>query len=160
MTQELHGKSIISFEVFPPKKDDEFEGVYNVLNKLSELNPEFISVTYGAGGSRSKKTIEIASYIQNELHIKALAHMTCVGHRKEDIDQVIKELQKVNVNHVLALRGDRPVYMTDEQYNSREFQYANELVAYFEFFFFLTYTELTVHPGLAHFQVLLYQSRL
>ena len=130
MTQELHGKSIISFEVFPPKKDDEFEGVYNVLNKLSELNPEFISVTYGAGGSRSKKTIEIASYIQNELHIKALAHMTCVGNRKEDIDQVIKELQKVNVNHVLALRGDRPVYMTDEQYNSREFQYANELVAY------------------------------
>ena len=130
MTQELHGKSIISFEVFPPKKDDEFEGVYNVLNKLSELNPEFISVTYGAGGSRSKKTIEIASYIQNELHIKALAHMTCVGNRKEDIDQVIKELQKVNVNHVLALRGDRPVYMTDEQYNSREFQYANDLVAY------------------------------
>lgn len=130
MTKELHRKSIVSFEVFPPKKDEEFEGVYNVLDKLAELHPEFISVTYGAGGSRSKKTVEIASYIQNQLHIRALAHMTCVGNRKEDIDRVVEALQKVNVNHVLALRGDRPVYMSDDQFNSREFQYANELVAY------------------------------
>lgn len=123
-------KTSLSFEVFPPKKDDEFESVYATVDKLSLLQPDFISVTYGAGGSRSKKTVEIASYIQNNLHIDALAHMTCVGNKKEDIDKVCEELASANVNHVLALRGDRPAYMTDEQYESRDFAYANELVSY------------------------------
>lgn len=123
-------KTALSFEIFPPKKDDEFDGVYAVVDKLSKLNPEFISVTYGAGGSRSKKTVEIASYIQNTHHIQALAHMTCVGNKREDIDKVCAELAAANVDHVLALRGDRPAYMTDEQYESRDFAYANELIAY------------------------------
>lgn len=123
-------KPTISFEVFPPKKDDEFEGVYATLDKLSELHPDFISVTYGAGGSRSKKTVEIASYIKNTLGIEALAHMTCVGNKKEDIDKVCAELAAANIDHVLALRGDRPAYMTDEQYESRDFAYANELITY------------------------------
>lgn len=125
-----HKKPVLSFEVFPPKKEDEFEGVYATLDSLSELNPDFISVTYGAGGSRSKKTVEIASYIENELHIGALAHMTCVGNKKEDIDKVCEELAGANITHVLALRGDRPAYMTDEQYESRDFAYANELISY------------------------------
>lgn len=123
-------KPSISFEVFPPKKDDEFDSVYATLDKLSALKPDFISVTYGAGGSRSKKTTEIASYIQNTLHIDALAHMTCVGNKKEDIDAVCAQLADANVNHVLALRGDRPAHMTDEQYESRDFAYANELVTH------------------------------
>ncbi len=123
-------KPTISFEVFPPKKDDEFEGVYATLDKLSVLKPDFISVTYGAGGSRSKKTVEIASYIKNTLGIEALAHMTCVGNKKDDIDKVCEELASANINHVLALRGDRPAYMTDEQYEGRDFAYANELITY------------------------------
>ena len=123
-------KPTISFEVFPPKKDDEFEGVYATLDKLSVLKPDCISVTYGAGGSRSKKTVEIASYIKNTLGIEALAHMTCVGNKKDDIDKVCEELANANINHVLALRGDRPAYMTDEQYESRDFAYANELITY------------------------------
>lgn len=126
----IHKKPVLSFEVFPPKKEDEFEGVYATLDSLSELKPDFISVTYGAGGSRSKKTVEIASYIENKLHIGALAHMTCVGNKKEDIDMVCEELAGANINHVLALRGDRPAYMTDEQYESRDFAYANELISY------------------------------
>jgi methylenetetrahydrofolate reductase (NADPH) len=129
-TTNEHKQSIISFEVFPPKKEDEFEGVYSVLDQISDLQPAFISVTYGAGGSRSKKTVEIADYIQNQLHITAYAHMTCVGNKKSDIDKVLAELDSVQVNHILALRGDRPAAMTDEQYNSREFQYANELIQY------------------------------
>lgn len=120
----------ISFEVFPPKKDDEFDGVYSVLNELSQLKPLFISVTYGAGGSRSKKTVEIADYIENTLGIPAIAHMTCVGNKKESIDQVLTELETANVHHILALRGDRPSWMDDEQYNSRDFQHANELITY------------------------------
>ena len=132
MIKELFNekKPTISFEVFPPKKDDEFEGVYATLDKLSVLKPDFISVTYGAGGSRSKKTVEIASYIKNTLGIEALAHMTCVGNKKDDIDKVCEELASANINHVLALRGDRPAYMTDEQYESRDFAYANELITY------------------------------
>lgn len=123
-------KPLLSFEVFPPKKEEEFTTAFQTLDALSILNPDFISVTYGAGGSKSKKTIEIASYIQNHLHIQALAHLTCVGSRKEDIVSICKELKNAGVSNVLALRGDRPQYMTDEQYRSREFTYASELIGF------------------------------
>lgn len=120
----------LSFEVFPPKKDGEFEQAFAVLDALGELKPDFISVTYGAGGSNSKKTVEIASYIQNTLNIQALAHLTCVGNTAAQIDAVVKELKANNVEHVLALRGDRPKDMTDEQFHSREFAHASDLIHY------------------------------
>ena len=121
---------ILSLEVFPPKKEDEFENAYRTLDGLAQLSPDFISVTYGAGGSRSKKTVEIASYIQNHLHIPALAHLTCVGNTKEDIHDVIEALEKEKITNILALRGDRPSYMSDEQFLSREFFYASDLIRY------------------------------
>lgn len=121
-------KSTLSFEVFPPKKDGEFETAFEVLNALGSLSPDFISVTYGAGGSRSKKTVEIASYIQNTLHIDALAHMTCVGCTREELLQVYADLKANNVSHVLALRGDRPKDMTDEQFLSRDFEHASDMI--------------------------------
>ena len=127
ITQTLQKKQTLSFEVFPPKKDGEFEAAYEVLNELAKLSPDFISVTYGAGGSRSKKTVDIASYIQNELHIDALAHMTCVGCKKDALMEVVKELSAANVQHVLALRGDRPKDMTDEQFASRDFAHASDM---------------------------------
>ena len=130
MTSTTHYKQTLSLEVFPPKKDDEFEAVYEVLNKFSVLNPAFISVTYGAGGSNSKKTVDIASYIQNTLHIPALAHMTCVGNKKEDILSVYEELKKANVSKVLALRGDRPRNMSDKQFENRDFAHANDMIGF------------------------------
>lgn len=123
-------KTGLSFEVFPPKKEDEFENVFTLLRGFKELNPDFISCTYGAGGSRAGKTIEIASFIQKELQIDAIAHITCVGFRKEDLARNCAALKEAGVNHVLALRGDRPQSMTDEQFNSREFFYASDLVHY------------------------------
>ena len=90
------GKQTLSFEVFPPKKEEEFENAQAVLNSLAELKPDFISVTYGAGGSRSQKTVEIASYIQNTLRIPALAHMPCMGSNKEDIDRVSASLRQTD----------------------------------------------------------------
>lgn len=123
-------KSHLSFEVFPPKKDEEFENVYQILKDLGKLNPDYISCTYGAGGSRAGKTIEITSFIQKELHIDAIAHITCVGFTKEDLEQNCTALKAAGVGRVLALRGDRPQTMTDEQFNNREFYYAADLVRY------------------------------
>ena len=127
-TTTTKNKTGLSFEVFPPKKDDEFDNVYPILQQLAELRPDFISCTYGAGGSRAGKTIEITSYIRQQLQIDAIAHITCVGFTKEDLHRNCEALQEAGVNHVLALRGDRPQSMSDEQFDSREFYYATDLV--------------------------------
>ncbi|MCM1063575.1 MAG: methylenetetrahydrofolate reductase [NAD(P)H] [Eubacterium sp.] len=126
----FENKKSISFEVFPPKKDGEFDAAFEVLDKMALLQPDFISVTYGAGGSRSGKTMEIASYIQNKLKIDAVAHMTCVGNKKEQLLQVAAGLKEKNVNHILALRGDRPKDMSDEQFESRDFAHANDMMSF------------------------------
>lgn len=120
----------LSFEVFPPKKEEEFDNIFEFLREAAKLHPHFISCTYGAGGSRAGKTIEIASFIQKELGIDAIAHITCVGFTKADLEKNCEALEAAGVNHVLALRGDRPQHMTDEQFNSREFFYATDLVRY------------------------------
>ena len=120
----------ISFEVFPPKKDEEFDNAYQIIQELGKLNPDFISCTYGAGGSRAGKTIEISSFIQNTLHIDSIAHITCVGFTREDLQRNCDALKDAGINHVLALRGDRPQTMSDEQFNNREFYYAADLVHY------------------------------
>lgn len=121
-------KPTLSFEVFPPKKDGDFESAFQVMDALGKLSPDFISVTYGAGGSRAGKTVEIASYIQNTLGIDAVAHMTCVGSRKEDLLRIAGELKHHNISHCLALRGDRPKDMSDEQFASRDFAHANDMM--------------------------------
>ena len=123
-------KRTLSFEVFPPKKDGEFDKAFEILDALGKLSPDFISVTYGAGGSRSGKTVEIASYIQNTLKIDAMAHMTCVGSKQEDLLHVAEALKEHKVNHVLALRGDRPRDMSDEQFASRDFAHASDLMTF------------------------------
>lgn len=130
MAAEIRTKNGYSFEVFPPKKDDEFPRAYEVLDALATLSPDFISVTYGAGGSRSMHTVELASYIQNTLHIDALAHMTCVGCRKEALLEVCGQLKENHVKHVLALRGDRPKDMSDGQFAKRDFTYANDMILF------------------------------
>jgi methylenetetrahydrofolate reductase (NADPH) len=126
----FENKRSVSLEVFPPKKDGEFEKAYETLAEMAKLSPDYISVTYGAGGSNSKRTIEIASYIQNTLKIDAIAHMTCVGNKKEQILSVCDELASHNIKHILALRGDRPKDMTDEQYASRDFAHASDMISY------------------------------
>ena len=123
-------KTLFSFEVFPPKKEDEFNTAFSTLDSLALLKPDFISVTYGAGGSKSKKTVEIASYIKNNLKLPALAHLTCVGSKRFDIDSITQELAKHQVRDILALRGDRPKSMSTEQYENRQFPYAADLISY------------------------------
>lgn len=123
-------KKSISFEIFPPKKDGAFDTVFETLDALGKLNPDFISVTYGAGGSRSGETIQIASYIQNKLGIDAMAHVTCVGSRKEQLLKICEALKENHIEHILALRGDRPRDMSDEQFLSRDFAHASDMMSF------------------------------
>lgn len=123
-------KTSLSFEVSPPKTEEEFQEVFGKLESFAALKPDFISCTYGAGGSRAGKTVEIVSYIQNQLHIDAIAHMTCVGFKQADLQTNCEALQREGIRYVMALRGDRPQAMTDEQFSNREFFYATDMVRY------------------------------
>ncbi len=125
----LKKKKTISFEVFPPKKENaEVSGIYRTIDSLRQLNPDFISVTYGASGSNSKNTAEIASYIKNSAKIEALAHITGGPSSYEDIDRMASELRKNNIENVLALRGDKPVDYSAEY--CRYFKHATDLMEY------------------------------
>ncbi len=132
MVNDLFNKTgpCLSFEVSPPKTEEEFQAIFAKLDALAALHPNFISCTYGAGGSKAGKTAEIASYIQHRLQIDAIAHMTCVGFKREDLQKNCELLEKEGIRHVMALRGDRPQYMTDEQFGSREFFYASDMIRY------------------------------
>ena len=101
-------KITVSCEIFPPKKDGAFGRIFEVVDQINQLNVDFISVTYGAGGSTSKKTVEVASYIQTTHCKPALAHLTCCDSSKEEIQHRLEELKANGIENILALRGDRP----------------------------------------------------
>lgn len=116
----------ISFEVFPPKTDAGFEKVKDATDKIAQLNPSYISVTYGAGGGTSKNTAKIASHIKHELGVESLAHLTCASSTKEEVRQVIENLKQLEIENILALRGDIVPGMTFP--SEERFHYAYELV--------------------------------
>lgn len=116
----------ISFEVFPPKTDAGFEKVKDATDKIAQLNPSYISVTYGAGGGTSKNTARIASHIKHELGVESLAHLTCASSTKEEVRQVIENLKQLEIENILALRGDIIPGMTFP--SEDRFHYAYELV--------------------------------
>lgn len=122
------GKTVFSFEVFPPKKSEELNNIYMTLDALKVLHPDFISVTYGAGGSNSKKTADIASYIKNNCDIEPIAHLTAVAMDEVFLTKFLQELQKKGVSNVLALRGDRPKDMSDYDYANRRFLHADDII--------------------------------
>ena len=126
---ELFNKNrcVFSFEVFPPKKDTPAEGIYSTLDSLKKLSPNFISVTYGAGGTNGDNvTGDIASYINNNLGIVSAAHLTCVSNTKEDIDIILGDLKNKGVENILALRGD----INPERPPKHDFTYASDLISY------------------------------
>jgi methylenetetrahydrofolate reductase (NADPH) len=121
------GRPVFSFEFFPPKTDTGYDALYRTITDLSHLNPDYVSVTWGAGGSTRRKTVEIVARIQREIGVTAMAHLSCIGSTPKQIEQTIAELAEAGVKNVLALGGDRP-----EGYEPPEgaFTYANELVAF------------------------------
>ena len=121
------GKTVFSFEVFPPKNTTPIETIYSTLDELKELSPDFISVTYGARGtSADTATCDIASYIQNKLGITSAAHLTCVYSTKELVLTRLAQLKERNVENILALRGD----INPEMPRRHEFEYASDLTRF------------------------------
>lgn len=101
-------KTVISLEVFPPKLTMPVETIYKTLDELQGLTPDFISVTYGAGGNAKDRTVEIAAKIKNDYNIESMAHLTCISSTAEEIQAAFLEMKKHNVENILALRGDMP----------------------------------------------------
>ena len=120
-------KTVFSFEVFPPKKDSPIESVYERLEEICALSPDFVSVTYGAGGTGGhSRTCEIASRIKNELGVESVAHLTCVNSTRAAIDSTLEDFKAHNIENILALRGDR-IEGVEPQ---KDFKYASELCEY------------------------------
>src|SRR6516225_9264000 len=102
------GTPIFSFEFFPPKTEAGEQALLRTIANLRDLRPSFVSVTYGAGGTTREKTIEIVTRIKREHGIEAMAHLTCVGHAREEIAAILDRLAAAGLENVLALRGDPP----------------------------------------------------
>lgn len=126
---EIHQnkKQVLSFEIFPPKKDEELKNIDETLGILCELNPDFISVTFGAGGSSNhNRTIELAKKIKNEFHVEPVVHLTCLCYDKHEIDEFSKALQYEGIENILALRGD----INPNVPAKNDFLHASDLTAY------------------------------
>lgn len=125
------GKPVFSFEFFPPKTD---EGVEKLLRTVADLKlavePDYISVTYGAGGSTRAKTQEVVARIQNELHVTTMAHLTCVGSTQQEIHEVTSRLREAGVRNILALRGDPPKDQEQFEVTEGGFAHATDLMGF------------------------------
>lgn len=122
-----NGRTVLSFEVFPPKKTSSIETVYSTLAELKDLSPDFISVTYGAGGNAADTTTcDIAAYIQRELGIPSAAHLTCVYSTKESVLTILDQFKERGIENILALRGD----VNPEIPRLHDFEYASDLTRF------------------------------
>ncbi len=120
-------KSIFSFEVFPPKRTGSVNTIYDTVEKLKSLNPDFISVTYGAGGSENKdSTLKIASAIKNNYGIESVAHLPCINLTKSDVLKMLEDFKSAGVKNILALRGDINPNFTPK----KDFKYASDLITF------------------------------
>jgi len=123
------GKPGISFEFFPPKTEAGFGQLFATIDDLHPLHPTYVSVTYGAGGSTRQKTVELVARIQRELNIRAMAHLTCVGHTADEMGKILDDLWAAGIVNVLALRGDPPAGQTQFVAAEGGYSYADQLVA-------------------------------
>lgn len=118
-------KPVLSFEVFPPKKEDAYETVEKAASAIAALSPSFMSVTYGAGGGTSRYTVQIASELQKNYGVTALAHLSCVSSKREQVREMVEKLKENGIENVLALRGDIPA----DGHVETDYRFASELVA-------------------------------
>jgi methylenetetrahydrofolate reductase (NADPH) len=119
---------IFSFEFFPPKTPEGEENLYRALQELRPLDPAYVSVTYGAGGSTRGKTVEIVTRIKEEFGLEAMAHFTCVGATTAELRSTLDELRSANIENVLALRGDPPQGKEEWTKTDGGLEFSHELV--------------------------------
>ncbi len=124
------GRPAVSFEFFPPKSEEGFRSLYKTIDDLHPLDPSYVSVTYGAGGSTRAKTVELVTKIQTELKIRSMAHLTCVGHTADEIGRILDDLWNAGIVNVLALRGDPPAGQSSFVATEGGFGYADELTRF------------------------------
>jgi methylenetetrahydrofolate reductase (NADPH) len=124
------GEPIFSFEFFPPKTDDGVRQLFETVEALRPLAPDYVSVTYGAGGSTRQRTLEVVKRLKRETEIEAMAHLTCVGASRDELEGVLDEIADAGIQNVLALRGDPPRGQTTFTPHPDGFRYASELVAF------------------------------
>lgn len=118
----------LSFEVFPPKTESNFETVKDATKKIAELRPSFMSVTYGAGGGTSRFTLDIAKNIKERYGVPSIAHLTCVSSTKETVKERIKDITEAGIQNIMALRGDIPKELENADRSVWDYKHAAELV--------------------------------
>ena len=129
LTEILNREELsLSFEVFPPKTQDVFDGVKDATEKIAALNPSFVSITYGAGGGTSKYTLEIAKNIKQTYGVETLAHLTCVSSDKNTVKARIKDMINSGIENVMALRGDIPEDKINDDRSHWDYKHAIDLV--------------------------------
>jgi len=118
---------VFSFEFFPPKSDAGERVLGLALESLRQLGPDFVSVTYGAGGSSRSRTLDLTKWIKQELGIEAMAHLSCVGSTREELQTVLEDMRGAGIENILALRGDPPRGETDWKPHPGGLSYSTEL---------------------------------
>lgn len=127
ITDLFQNKTVLSFEVFPPKRTSPVETIYDTLETLSKLSPDFISVTYGAGGSDNcDTTTKISASIKKDYNIESVAHLPCIGMSKEDVKRQLGQFKENGIENILALRGDRSPLIQKEG----DFKHASDLISF------------------------------
>jgi methylenetetrahydrofolate reductase (NADPH) len=127
VSQVYKNKRSLSFEIFPPKKDTELDNIDETLGVLAELKPDFISVTFGAGGSSNcNRTIELAKRIKYEYKIEPVVHLTCLHYDKNEIDGFARVLKDEGIENILALRGDPNPNVQAKD----DFRHSSDLISY------------------------------
>ncbi|WP_163195764.1 methylenetetrahydrofolate reductase [NAD(P)H] [Clostridium thermarum] len=120
-------KKVLSFEIFPPRRTDSVSTIYNTIEELKGLNPDFISVTYGAGGSESNtETLKIASDIKNKYGIESVAHLPCISLNKTQVIEILNNLREAGIENILALRGD----VNPNCKPQNDFKHASDLISF------------------------------
>ncbi len=128
---QFKNKTIFSFEVFPPKKTMPIDTIFSTLDELKDLSPDFISVTFGAGGSENcNNSVEIAKHIKNVCNVESVIHMPALNMTKADAQFVLEQFQQAGINNILALRGDK----VEGKEPANEFLHASDLISFIKKF--------------------------
>ncbi len=127
---ETSTRPVFSFEFFPPKNDEGRRALESVVAELARLEPGFVSVTYGAGGSTRDRTIELVRHIKREIGLEAMAHLTCVGSSRAELTHVLDRLERASIENVIALRGDPPKGETEFRPHPDGLSHASDLIAF------------------------------